>query len=595
MSSPPKIIIADDIAANRIALKALLKKQSVELLDADSGNAVLMLALKHTDTALILLDVQMPGMDGYEAAELLRGEEKTRNIPIIFLTALNHDEEHMLKGYSAGGIDYIQKPLIPEILLAKVGLFVELWQVNQRLMDEVSSRREAEKEINHMAMHDQLTQLPNRAQLQKNLEFGIARVNRYGGKLAVIFLDLDGFKPVNDAHGHEAGDHVLKVLGQRFLKMMRPTDTVCRFGGDEFVIVMTDLESVDDIKPKLKAIIEATKTSVQWQGITLNLSSSVGVSLYPGHGKDGTELIKSADSAMYKAKNCGKQCFKIFEAGNSESIEQMYNKRLLAGLEQAVDSESLDLHYQPIVDAATFKIVAVEALLRWNSKEFGNVEPMSFIPLAEDSDLIEKIQLWALRRSLEDSISWWKQCGEKIRAMVNVTSAQIGSFDDARSLDYLLRDNDLSFPRPVGAAELSDFIGLEVQENCLSNAVNQTAATLSKIRSQGIGVSVDNFGEQGLGLKFLSGDMVSTIKIGRSTIQQISTSLEKRKLIKAIVSMAHIFEFNVIALGVETKEQLEYVQEVGCDYVQGFYFSEALDSEDLLAYINQYKQKEVVC
>lgn len=594
MAKPPKIIIADDVPANRIALKAILRNSSVDLLEADSGNAVLMLALKHEDIALILLDVQMPGMDGYEAARLLREENRTHNIPIIFLTAIDHDEEHVLSGYAAGGIDYLHKPLVPEILQTKVRLFVELWQVNQNLLAEVESRREAEKEINHMAMHDQLTELPNRAQLLKSLDLGIARVDRYGGKLAAIFLDLDGFKPVNDRYGHEAGDYVLKILAQRLKTMMRPTDTVARFGGDEFVIVMTDLSSIDDIKFKLQAIVDVAKEKIEWRGDNLSLGASLGVALYPGHGQDSSELIKSADKAMYRAKKSGKTCYRVYRDSDQLSINEAYNSRILKGLKNAIVGNEFELRYQPIVKARTFELVAVEALLRWHSPEFGEVGPLSFIPLVEDHHMMDELETWILEHSLTDAISWWQRTGDKIKVMVNVSANHLGSSQVGHNIDELLKSKSSLGELSAGVDSVSDFIGLEIQEAGLNKAFNLASSTLCDIHSQGFGISIDNFGNQGIGLNFLNSNVVSTIKIGREIIQQVVDCEDKRKLVAAICSMAHIFGFKVIALGVETERQLSCVQELDCDYVQGFYFSEALNSENLLGYIKTTKQKKEV-
>jgi len=594
MAKPPKIIIADDLPQNRLALRTILRNGAVDLIEAESGNAVLILALKHDDIALILLDVQMPGMDGYETARLLRDESRTQNIPIIFLTALNHDEEYVLRGYDAGGIDYLHKPLVPKIIQAKVKLFVELWQVNQKLVAEVESRREAEKEINHMAMHDQLTELPNRAQLLKNLELGIARVDRYGGKLAAIFLDLDGFKPVNDLYGHDAGDQVLKILAQRLKTMMRPTDTVSRFGGDEFVIVMTDLSSIDEIKFKLQAIVEAAKEDIDWRGTKLSLGASLGVALYPGHGQDSSELIKSADKAMYRAKKSGKTCYRVYQDSDQQSINEAYNRRILEGLNNAIEGDEFELRYQPIVNAKTFDLVAVEALLRWHSPEFGEVGPLSFLPLVEDHQMMTELETWILEHSLADAVSWWQRTDEKIKVMVNISANHLGSAQVGNNIDELLKSKTCLAGLSAGVDSVSDFIGLEIQEEGLNKAFNLASTTLCDIHSQGFGISIDNFGSQGIGLKFLNADVVSTIKIGRDIIQQVVDCEDKQKLVSAICSMAHIFGFKVIALGVETERQLRVVQKLNCDYVQGFYFSEALSSDNLFAYMKKTKDTKKV-
>ncbi|MCV6615951.1 MAG: diguanylate cyclase, partial [Cellvibrionaceae bacterium] len=268
---------------------------------------------------------QMPGMDGYETAALMRGEAGISDIPIIFLTAVAREQSHELNGYKCGGVDFIQKPVDPEILLSKVTIFVEMWRAKALLMQEVLHRSQAEEKIRHLARHDQLTHLPNRSQLLDNLGQGISRVDRYGGYLCVLFLDLDGFKPVNDEYGHEAGDHVLIEIAGRLKNMMRPTDTVARFGGDEFVVLMTDVQEMDCIVPKLQSVVTACASPIDWLGNQLQLGVSLGVASYPGNGANGKELIAAADKAMYKAKDSGKNCFRFYADGQFP-LEKRYKQ-----------------------------------------------------------------------------------------------------------------------------------------------------------------------------------------------------------------------------------------------------------------------------
>lgn len=321
MNENPKILVTDDIKANRIAVKTILKSSNLNILEAESGEETLRLCLEHDDIALILLDIQMPKMDGFEVAEFLRDEESTKHIPIIFVTAINNDEAHKERGYEAGAIDYISKPYSSFILKSKVKLFVELWEVKHQLNKELEQRKKAEDELKKLAWYDSLTKLPNRSNLMTQLDNNIARVNRYGKSLAIIYMDLDGFKQANDTFGHDAGDYILVESAKRFKQCTRTTDTVARLGGDEFVILLTDI--VDDINchEKCRQLIESINKPFSYKNHSLKIGVSIGLFIY--HNQDhiklncepndiGTELIKLADKAMYEAKKAGKNDFREY-------------------------------------------------------------------------------------------------------------------------------------------------------------------------------------------------------------------------------------------------------------------------------------------
>lgn len=312
----PKVLIVDDIYANRLSVKTILKTLDVELIEADSGEGALRMALSNPDLALILLDVQMPELDGFEVARMLRDEDSTKHIPIVFLTAINNDDEHKLEGYKAGAIDYISKPVVPYILLAKTKLFVELWATRSELEKQLYHSKKVEEEMRFMATHDALTGLPNRSQLIEKLEAAITRIDRYGNQAALFFLDLDGFKQVNDTYGHEAGDLVLKTVAQRLSKLVRATDTAARFSGDEFVLLLTDLDDSSCCTPKSQSIIESINAPIPWKDETLSVGVSIGISMLTKQvginlkaSEQATLALKDADLAMYNAKRGGKNDF----------------------------------------------------------------------------------------------------------------------------------------------------------------------------------------------------------------------------------------------------------------------------------------------
>ena len=319
-ATTPVILVVDDEPANRFALQRLLRPLEAEVVEASSGNQALAAALRLDDSlALVLLDVQMPEMDGYEVAELLHGEESTRKVPIIFVTAAYRDAAHRLRGYEAGAVDYIEKPLEESILLSKVRVFLELWQQHRELQSvveqlaeanlELQSRaarlRDAEQRLQYLSNHDALTQLPNRNLLENACQKACARAKRNRSHSALLFCDLDGFKPVNDDLGHEAGDQVLQELGLRLQDCLREVDTLARFGGDEFVVLVTDLNDAAESGDVAERLIAASTQPFDWKDRKIRIGMSIGIALYPEHGENQHSLVLAADQAMYRAKRLG--------------------------------------------------------------------------------------------------------------------------------------------------------------------------------------------------------------------------------------------------------------------------------------------------
>lgn len=319
----PKLLVVDDTPANLLVMRRLLAKVDAELIEARDGTEALRACLDH-EFALILLDVNMPEMDGFEAASLIAEEEKNRLTPIIFVTAAYGDDTHRLKGYHSGAVDYIAKPINDQILRSKVMVFVELWQArqslvqlsnelqerNQQLQHEVAERERAEAEARYLAQHDALTGLPNRILFIDRLDTAITRAARHGEPTALLYIDIDGFKPVNDKHGHTAGDALLRQIGQRLCAGVRSSDTVSRLGGDEFAVVLeeiSDLTEARQIAEQLRGTL-ATPFVLERDGtgITVNVGGSIGIALFPDHAAEREALISAADEAMYAAKKRGK-------------------------------------------------------------------------------------------------------------------------------------------------------------------------------------------------------------------------------------------------------------------------------------------------
>lgn len=315
----PKILVVDDTPANLLVMRRLLAKVDAELVEAASGSAALEACLDH-DFALILLDVNMPEMDGFEVAALLQEEVTTRQTPIIFVTAAYGDDLHRLKGYDSGAVDYIAKPINNQILLSKVRIFLELYRSKTELQSSLEQLFElnhqlktAKQQVQHLAHHDALTGLPNRLLFLDRLETAIERTHRNGHRFALLYVDIDGFKPVNDQHGHSAGDELLQQIAGRLLEGVRRSDTVARLGGDEFAVLLEDVGAADEAQKLAMHLCERLHRPFQLhRGQTLievQIGSSIGLAYFPDHAQECDTLLTAADTAMYQAKRCGKnQC-----------------------------------------------------------------------------------------------------------------------------------------------------------------------------------------------------------------------------------------------------------------------------------------------
>lgn len=305
MDAHPSILIVDDREENLIALQALLEDSGAEILKATSGNEALSLMLKQ-DIALVLLDVQMPGMDGFEVAELMRGNVQTREIPIIFVTAINKDQQYIFKGYEAGAVDYLSKPIEPLILKGKVAVFLKLWRQRKALHNALAEKEKLAEKLRVMAEYDPLTGLPNRALFMDRLAQAMNFVQRNKNVGTLMFIDLDKFKEVNDTLGHDYGDKLLIQAAERLTACVRKSDTVARLGGDEFTVILQDSKDEACARVVAEKILEQLARPFQIEGHQLQIGGSIGVTVFPDDATDITELLKNADTAMYEAKNSGR-------------------------------------------------------------------------------------------------------------------------------------------------------------------------------------------------------------------------------------------------------------------------------------------------
>ncbi len=567
-----KILIVDDSKAYLVSFQAMLKNINARLIMVESGEAALRETDKHDDIALILLDVEMPGMDGFEVSRIMQKNERTRSIPIIFVTA-NQDNSHIEQGYLAGAVDYLQKPIQKTVLLSKVRVFLDLWLLRSGLEEEIAQRKSAESHIEHMELRDPLTSLPNRRSLYEELSEMINRSERYRFSSAVIYINLDGFKAINDKFSHEAGDQILVQISSNFSHLVRETDTVARIGGDEFVVLINDIDEKTSLIPKIMELIDATSKPRHCNGKQVRISASIGIALFPEHGTDSADLLHHANQAMYQAKNEGKNTFRFF----SEEINRRAHRQLELqdNLKNAIAKNELSIFFQPIIDVTSALPVSAEALTRWNSSTLGIVGPDEFIPAAESSGLIPELGCWVLRQSIEAGAHWLKTYGIGLRIAVNASTIQ---FRSNLLFDTIKQQIELHQWDP-------SLLEVEITEGLLLDNSTQVMTYINEINKKGVRLAVDDFGTGFSALSYLKNYPVSTVKIDRSFITDLPNDHENKVLVQAIIAMAHGLGLEVVAEGVESEAQWRFLQSLKCDFAQGYFFGKPMPIKDFEAYL----------
>jgi diguanylate cyclase (GGDEF)-like protein/PAS domain S-box-containing protein len=432
---------------------------------------------------------------------------------------------------------------------------------------DITERKNYERKLLHQANYDSLTGLPNRLLAMNHLTQSLARARREHSIVGVLFVDLDNFKKINDTLGHDIGDHHLKEISHRLHDCVRSIDTVARFGGDEFLVIIPDLESIDEIKPVCQRILGATSKPVMINGYEFFTSASIGVSIYPNDGDEPNDLVRNADSAMYEAKRTGRDTFSYFTPEmNQELIERL---TMESHLRRALERDQLSLHYQGIIDVPSTKITGAEALLRWHCPEYGQVSPDVFIPLAEESGLIVTLGDWVLETACQQAVLWREQTGKNYHIAVNVAFPQFRDGHLVKTVRRVLQQTGL----PPASLEL------ELTERLLMEDERGCAQALNELHDMGVKLSIDDFGTGYSALSYLKRFPVDTLKIDRSFVSDITTSPENTALISAIISMAHALGLSVIGEGIESKEQFDFLSNQQCDFVQGYYFLKPVSAE----------------
>lgn len=673
----PLLLLVDDVPAN-IHFLAASMSDLYRIKIATSGKQALDIVAKVEKPDLILLDVMMPEMNGIEVLQHLRANPQTVHIPVIFVSA-DVSEQTQLDGLSLGADDYLTKPVVVSILLARVknilerkraqaqlrlashvykhsgeaimvsdsenkiisvnpaftrmtgyeleevygknpnilssgrvskGEYAMMWKAiqensfwqgemwdrnkdgkiypklliisvvrnNQGNIDyyigsftDITQQKMVEERIQHIAHHDPLTQLPNRLYLQVSLQQFLTMAHRNNEEIALMFIDLDRFKIINDTLGHHIGDGLLMEVSNRLKATVRECDVVARLGGDEFVIALMSKNIAHLAATISEKILHNLNQTYVIENNSLHSTPSIGIAIYPQDGECADSLMKNADSAMYHAKSLGRNNVQYFS-----EITQKDNSALLSlehDLYEAVEKEQFYLHYQPQMDSATGKIVGVEALLRWNHPTFGNIPPDKFIPLAEEIGLILKLGEWVLNTACKQ-LHEWKMRGISVRMAVNLSMHQLCSPKLVNVVTRILAENQL---------EHGD-LELEITESVAMNEPDKVIKSLHQLRAIGVELAIDDFGTGYSSLAYLKLFPIQRLKIDKSFVEGIESDANDAAICNACVALAHTLGIEVVAEGVETQGQFDFIVSARIQIVQGFFFHKPMLAKDILPY-----------
>lgn len=585
------ILIVDDTPENLRFLSTLLMKQGYSIRKALSGQMALT-AVQTVIPNLILLDIMMPDIDGYEVCEKLKSDPKTSEIPVIFLSALS-DAFDKVKAFSVGGADYIAKPFQFEEVLARVQNQLELraakiqnQQLNAQLEERVKERtyqleitnQELRREINEriilqeqllkMALYDDLTGLPNRVLFIERLEQALKHTKEHSEEaFAVLFLDCDRFKVVNDSLGHLAGNELLIALARRLEELLGKYNTVARLGSDEFAIILTNIENISSVLLVADRILKSFSFPFQLNRQEIFINASIGIALSNLNYEVPEHLLRDADIAMYRAKTLGKGQYQIFDPEMHDAAVQVL--QLENDLRRAIERQEFIVHYQPIIALSTSKIVGFEALVRWDHSQRGMVSPGLFIPVAEETGLINQIGNWVLRESCHQLQQWYQEklLDYPLFMSVNLSARQFAQSDLIEQIDQILEETQLN----------PQNLKLEITESVLMNNTQSVKGIMQQLRQRKIQLCIDDFGTGYSSLSYLYNFPVDTLKIDRSFIRYLDEKTESLGLIPAIMKIAQTLKMSVIAEGIETSEQLAQLKSLNCEFGQGYLFSKPVD------------------
>nr|MDJ0728582.1 EAL domain-containing protein [Crocosphaera sp.] len=451
-------------------------------------------------------------------------------------------------------------------------------QLIRSYLFNITARKQAEKNLEYRAFYDTLTDLPNRNYFDEKLEIALVKAKKNNDLMALLFLDLDSFKNINDSLGHKIGDQLLKSFAKRLTSCVRNDDFVSRWGGDEFTLLLPQINSPEDTINLAQRILDDLKQPFEIEGHQLYIKTSIGIAIYPQDGEDAESLLKNADAALFRAKERGRNHYRFYHSTMTSKASLLLKLETL--LYKALEEKTFSLHYQPQLNLSKNKISGMEALLRWYHPELGDVSPVRLIPLAEKTDLIIPISLWVLKTACQQNKAWQEQGLPPIPIAVNLSAKQFQQPNLVEIVAQVLEETGLE----------PHLLDLEITETSMMKNIDLSQKTLHKLRELGVQLSLDDFGTGYSSLGYLQKFPITTLKIDQSFIQTLEDNPHNAAIISAIIALGKSFDLRVIAEGVETLQQLEFLQRLNCEEIQGFWFSRPLKSADATTFLNQVDQ-----
>ena len=551
-----KLLIVDDQEINTTLLEHILRRAGYTNVHTELDSRRVVARHQAEQFDLILLDLNMPHMDGFEVLAGLKALNPLGYLPVLVVTAA---PDHKLRALNAGARDFVSKPFDRMEVLTRIHNLVEV-----RLLYN-ASRDYGER----LAHFDPLTGLPNRSRFRQLLGQALERARQESRPLAVLMLDLDHFKQINDPLGHASGDELLCQLAQRLADCSGERATLGRLGGDEFGLILAgggDQES--DAVALAARVRQALRAPFVLAGREVNVSASIGVAAFPADADDADTLLRYADTALNRAKEGGRDACRFFTSGMNERAQQRL--ALETGLRRAIELEQFELYYQPKANVADGRVGGAEALLRWNRPGHGMVAPAEFIPLLEETGLIVPLGAWIVFTACRQIAAWDRQGLGAVRVAVNVASRQFASGELEAVVTNALADSGID----------PDLLELELTEGSLMSDTEAAIATMRRLKAGGVRISIDDFGTGYSSLAYLKRFPIDTLKIDIAFIREVTSDAGDAAIVQAIIGMAHSLGLGVVAEGVETAAQLGFLARHHCDYIQGYYFSKPLAAAD---------------
>jgi diguanylate cyclase (GGDEF)-like protein len=596
----PRILIVDDISDNRTILTRRFQRRGFDVVEADNGLTAIELIDKEPFD-LVLLDVMMPGIDGIETLKRIRNQRSASALPVIMVTAKS-ESANIVDALELGASDYVTKPVDFAVALARVNTQISrkraeqqvarvndelrkanedlerrveertsrLIDANQRLKVEIADREESQARSQYLAYHDSLTGLGNRLLFKEQLEEALREVSVTPHPLAVLFLDLDGFKAVNDTLGHSVGDLLLKSVATKLRDILPRTDRIARLGGDEFAILQMSVAQPASSIALAEMIIEIIGQPCSVDGHDVTVGASVGIAVAHPGDMNTENFLKSADLAMYSAKSEGRGTYRMFDP-EMDAVVQI-RRQLERDMRTALAQDAFRLYYQPLVNLQTKRVTAFEALMRWEHPERGAIPPSEFIPVAEEMGLIVPLGEWALRQACAEAMEW----PDGIGISVNLSPLQFSKGNLVSTVMSALASSGLPAPR----------LELEITESVLLEKSERNIAILNQLRDLGVRISMDDFGTGYSSIGYLRSFQFDKIKIDQSFVRDLLVDEGSLAIVRAIAGLGVSFGMTTTAEGVETEEQMRCLNLEGCIEVQGYLYSKpvpAHEINDLLA------------